>query len=288
MSSRAGAGRAPRPCPGPGRGRPGPAKPSAWATASRLGRPVGHRRPRDQSGPGHGEVLVPTGQVEVAQGAALLRVLDDDDPPALSIAAAGGEAGRVEDAVEHGSSTGSGRKSRTAPVVRRVSIRSIEHGTGRLRRRRSTAPGLRWQCVACQPPSVCRHLSRCPLVVAPMAGGPSTVGFASSPPREAGVAGLPAGGYKTADGPGPRRSPRVRAATAACVRGEPLRSRSADRATPATLASICAASLETEAVDPGYRGGYAHWDDDAFTRSSSVVLVDPPPARQFYLRQSIA
>jgi hypothetical protein len=33
--------------------------------------------------------------------AALLKILDDDDPPALAISFAGGKAGCVEDAMEH-------------------------------------------------------------------------------------------------------------------------------------------------------------------------------------------
>ena len=40
-------------------------------------------------------------EVEVAQRGAGRRVLDDDDTPALPVAAARGEAGRVEQAVEH-------------------------------------------------------------------------------------------------------------------------------------------------------------------------------------------
>src|ERR1019366_4578672 len=66
-----------------------------------LGGPVGERSPWDQPGTGDGEVFVPARQVQIAQGTALHRVLHDDHPPTLAIAAAGGEAGRIEKAMDH-------------------------------------------------------------------------------------------------------------------------------------------------------------------------------------------
>ena len=73
---------------GPGRGRP-------------FHLAVGHRGPRHQPDAGHRQVLVPTGQVEVPDRAALTGVLDHHDPPALAVAAAGGEPGGVQDAIQH-------------------------------------------------------------------------------------------------------------------------------------------------------------------------------------------
>ena len=64
----------------------------------RLGGAVGDRCPGHQTGRRHRQVLVPTAQVEITQRRAGGRVLDHDDAPALTVAAAGSEAGRVEEA----------------------------------------------------------------------------------------------------------------------------------------------------------------------------------------------
>ena len=80
------------------------------AGGRRLGGPVGDRGPRDQPGTVDGQVLVPSGQVQIAQGAAGRGVFDDDHPPTLAIAATGSEAGRIEQAVEDGIVNGLGQE----------------------------------------------------------------------------------------------------------------------------------------------------------------------------------
>ena len=69
----------------------------AASSASRSASGDQGTRPADAQG----QVLVPAGEVDVAQRGAARRILDDDDTPALPVAAARGEARRVEQAFEH-------------------------------------------------------------------------------------------------------------------------------------------------------------------------------------------
>ncbi len=84
-----------------GRGRPRLGEGCGAGDGGRLGLPVGHRCPGHQAGRSHGQVLVPPAQVEVAQCGAGGGVLHDDHPPALPVASARGEAGRVEQSSQH-------------------------------------------------------------------------------------------------------------------------------------------------------------------------------------------
>ena len=65
-----------------------------------LSRLVGDGRPRDEPCGDQREVLVPTGEVEVAELAPRVPVSHDDHLPALPVSAARGEASGVEDLVD--------------------------------------------------------------------------------------------------------------------------------------------------------------------------------------------
>ena len=85
------------------RTRPGSPQPrcrAAPATASASARAVGEGRPRRQPGGALRQVLVPAGEIRVAQPAADQGVLHDDGAPALAVPAARREAGDVEDPCE--------------------------------------------------------------------------------------------------------------------------------------------------------------------------------------------
>jgi nitronate monooxygenase len=122
-----------------------------------------------------------------------------------------------------------------------------------------------------------RDLSRFPLVVAPMAGGPTTPALVIAA-AEAGAVGFLAGGYKTADDMASEIA-RVRSATSEAfgvnlfVPGQ---------ATPEPLAlSAYVALLEEEARDLGAELGVPVWDDDAYGSKLEVLLADPPPLVSF-------
>ena len=132
-------------------------------------------------------------EVEVAQGDAGRRVLDHDHPPALAVAAARGEAGGVEQAGQHARR----RRARGGIGGRRRCCAACRRGRGPRVAHRS---GVRWVRVRGVTPAW-RALSRWPLVVAPMAGGPVD-GRARGGGAAAGALGFLAGGYKTADRPG--------------------------------------------------------------------------------------
>ncbi len=115
-------------------------------------------------------------------------------------------------------------------------------------------------------------LSRNQIVVAPMAGGPSTAGLVIAAAR-AGALGFLAAGYKTADAMAAEIAS-VRAATAepfgvnVFVPGVPY----ADAgALEKYLGSLHAAAPL----------GAATWDDDGFEGKVAVLLADPPPVVSF-------
>ncbi len=122
-----------------------------------------------------------------------------------------------------------------------------------------------------------RPLSRWPLVVAPMAGGPSTVDLVVAS-AGAGALGFLAGGYTT----GPVLADDMAAVRAAGVEtfgvnlfvpGEPT-------ADPAGLAAYLA-QLERDAAALGVRPGEASWDDDDYPAKLRAVLAAPPAAVSF-------
>ncbi len=126
-------------------------------------------------------------------------------------------------------------------------------------------------------PNPLSALSRLPLVVAPMAGGPSTVELVVAA-GEAGALGILAGGYKTAD---------ALAAEMASVRharcpsfGVNLFVPGSPTTEPEALAAYLA-GLAHEAGELGATLGEATWDDDAYEDKMEAVLAAPPPMVSF-------
>lgn len=120
-------------------------------------------------------------------------------------------------------------------------------------------------------------LARWPLVVAPMAGGPSTVELVVAA-AGAGAFGFLAGGYKTASSLAAEMEA-VRAAGVASfgvnvfVPGTPAQDGSA-------LAAYLA-SLEPEAAALNATVGAAVWDDDGYGAKLGVLLAAPPAIVSF-------
>jgi nitronate monooxygenase len=122
-----------------------------------------------------------------------------------------------------------------------------------------------------------RDLLRRPVVVAPMAGGPSTPALVIAAAR-AGALGFLAAGYKTPDAMAAEIAA-VRAATA-----EPFGVNVFVPGTPAADAPAIAGYLGSLAADVEAVGaslGEASWDDDAFDEKIAVLLADPPPLVSF-------
>ncbi len=122
-----------------------------------------------------------------------------------------------------------------------------------------------------------RALSRWPLVVAPMAGGPSTVDLVVETSR-AGALSFLAGGYKT---------PAALAEEMAAVRaagvdafGVNLFVPGAPTADPEGLAAYVAL-LEADAAVVGAALGEPSWDDDDYAGKVDAVLAAPPAAVSF-------
>jgi nitronate monooxygenase len=122
-----------------------------------------------------------------------------------------------------------------------------------------------------------RNLSRWPIVVAPMAGGPSTVGLVVAA-AEAGALGFLAGGYKSADAMAAEIDA-VRSGTGSAfgvnvfMPGEPAEDR-------AVLSSYVR-SLAEEARALGVSLGPPDWDDDAYAAKFDVLLAQSPPMVSF-------
>lgn len=122
-----------------------------------------------------------------------------------------------------------------------------------------------------------RELSRLPIWVAPMAGGPSTAALAAAA-AQAGALGFLAGGYKTADAIRAEMDA-VRAAGAPAfgvnlfVPGSPARD------TAAVAAYV--GSLRPEAEQLGVEPGQPRWDDDGWADKIDLLLGDPPPVISF-------
>jgi nitronate monooxygenase len=123
-----------------------------------------------------------------------------------------------------------------------------------------------------------RDLSRLPLVVAPMAGGPSTPALVIAA-VEAGALGFLAGGYKTAADMASEIA-RVRSATSGAfgvnlfVPGHATRQ-------PLALSAYVALLEEEEARGLGAQVGAPVWDDDAYGSKLDVLLTNPPPLVSF-------
>ncbi len=122
-----------------------------------------------------------------------------------------------------------------------------------------------------------RDLSRLPLVVAPMAGGPSTPELVVAA-AAGGAVGFLAGGYKTAADMAAEIA-RVRAATQGAF-GVNLFVPGHTTSEPAALSSYVDL-LQKEAADLGAEIGLPRWDDDGYDAKLDVLLADPPPLVSF-------
>ena len=121
-------------------------------------------------------------------------------------------------------------------------------------------------------PSTLMDLLRCPVVVAPMAGGPSTADLVVAAAR-AGALGFLAAGYKT---PGAMAGEiaAVRAATS-----QPFGVNVLVPGTPYPDAAALASYLGS--LGPAADLGEATWDDDGFDGKVAALLADPPPVVSF-------
>jgi nitronate monooxygenase len=126
-------------------------------------------------------------------------------------------------------------------------------------------------------PTRLRDLSSLPLVVAPMAGGPTTVELVVAS-AAAGALGFLAGGYKTAAGMEAEMAA-VRAAGVGAfgvnvfVPGHPVAERG--------RVDAYVASLETDALSLGATAGAPTWDDDDYGAKVDALVARPPAAVSF-------
>jgi nitronate monooxygenase len=120
-------------------------------------------------------------------------------------------------------------------------------------------------------------LLRHPLVVAPMAGGPSTAALVIAA-AEAGAVGFLAAGYKT---------PEALRAEIAAVRAGTAEAFGVNVFMPgapspdAGAISAYLGSLRANADAVGATLGEAAWDDDGYDGKIAVLLADPPPLVSF-------
>lgn len=122
-----------------------------------------------------------------------------------------------------------------------------------------------------------RSLVRRPIVVAPMAGGPSTPALVVAA-AEAGALGFLAAGYRTVESMR-EDVDAVRAATS-----EPYGVNvfvPGTRTTRPDLVNSYVASLAREAADLGAALGEPLWDDDHWGPKVDGLLADPPPVVSF-------
>jgi len=120
-------------------------------------------------------------------------------------------------------------------------------------------------------------LARRPVVVAPMAGGPSTPGLVTAA-SAAGALAFLAAGYKTAAAMRSEMD-EVRAGT-----GAPFGVNVFVPGTPATDRAALTrylAELEADAAALGARPGAPDWDDDDWDAKLAVLLADPPAVVSF-------
>ena len=126
-------------------------------------------------------------------------------------------------------------------------------------------------------PTALRDLSSLPLVVAPMAGGPTTVELVVAA-AGAGALGFLAGGYKAAAG---------MAAEMAAVRDAGVGAFGVNVFVPGHPAAdpgrveAYVASLETDATSLGATVGAPTWDDDDYGGKVDALVAQPPAAVSF-------
>jgi nitronate monooxygenase len=115
-------------------------------------------------------------------------------------------------------------------------------------------------------------LLRRPVVVAPMAGGPTTPELVIAAARS-GALGFLAAGYKT---------PEAVAAEIAAVRAATAEPFGVNVFVPGTpCAEPAALARYLDSLGPDAVLGEASWDDDGFGGKITVLLADPPPATSF-------
>src|ERR1039458_8743250 len=122
-----------------------------------------------------------------------------------------------------------------------------------------------------------RDLSRLPLVVAPMAGGPTTPMLVRAA-ADAGAMGMLAAGYKTA-AEMQAEIATVRSATSAAFGVNVFVPGEAAPDPEALAASV--RTLEKEAAELGGMLGAPRWDDDDYGAKLDVLLAAPPPLVSF-------
>src|SRR5690242_16952399 len=120
-------------------------------------------------------------------------------------------------------------------------------------------------------------LARCPVVVAPMAGGPTTPGLVIAA-AAAGALAFLAAGYKTAAAmraelDAGRAGTRAPVGVNAFVPGTPATDRAA--------LSRYLAELEPDAAALGVRPGAPDWDDDDWDAKLAALLAGPPAVVSF-------
>ena len=117
-----------------------------------------------------------------------------------------------------------------------------------------------------------RQLSRLPIWVAPMAGGPSTPGLVTAAAR-AGALGFLAGGYETAE----MMLAEISAVRAAGVPGFGVNVFVPGQpASDPAAVSAYVASLADDARPPGAVPGKPAWDDDHWADKLTVLMADRP------------
>jgi nitronate monooxygenase len=131
--------------------------------------------------------------------------------------------------------------------------------------------------VSTDPADRIRELSRLPVWVAPMAGGPSTASLVAAA-AHAGAFGFLAGGYKTTDAVRAEMGA-VRAAGESAF-GVNLFVPGAPASDTGAVAAY-AGSLRAEAERLGAELGEPRWDDDGWADKISLLLGDPPPVVSF-------
>lgn len=121
-----------------------------------------------------------------------------------------------------------------------------------------------------------RELLRRPLIVAPMAGGPSNPGLAAAC-AEAGALPFLAGGYRSAAG----LTDEVRALRSATNEAFGVNLFVPGTAVPAGSLTGYLEELAFEAEAVGAVPGAPSWDDDGWEAKLAALLADPPPAVSF-------
>ena len=270
----------------PGAAAPASANWPACGERRRLLVAVGQRRPRGQPGGGEGHVVVPARQVEVAERGAGRRVLDDDDAPALAVAAVRGEARRVEHVGEHlvghGLVVELADGARAAQGGEEVEVHELPTVAAAGSVWGVTAPRARTHggCHRGRADAHLRgsltHRSSC----RPWRAGPPR--SSSSWRRKGGRVRVPRRRLQEGGGPGCRHGggPGGRRGL---VRRQPLRARARRRTRPTArgLPGVAAARSPSRS---GPSSARPSWDDDDYPPKLDLVLAERAGGRELHVR----